>query len=861
MANVLPNDPNVDAPAIIPALVNPDHAPAQPVGLGNGFAPHWIGDNISNNQNVWIEEDAEEEEEDPEEDPKEDPKEEPEDDDDDIEMDDEAEVTDPYMDDGSNNPSPPNSEDEETPLTSLVILDADGQPIPPIASFGQNFHFGESSSTANLLTGNSKIVPTGPICPNLGTTWKRLGKMEKFMSERIETEGRIKKKFKEQDRHFLGLGCDNIEMDRTVRNVMSDLSRLKRLVKGLSDRFDEYERSKVFNAKRVLEKELDHSIVRVLFSFIGVMVKLFIHDMDMSLKTWAEMKVMMMEEFCPPEEIQRMEVILCPGMVPTERKKVEAYIRGLSKNIKGGVTSSEPATLNKVVRMAHTLMEHKIIMANIPLNDPNIIMANIPLNDPNVDTPAIAPAPVNPDHTPAQPVGLGDGFAPYWIGNNIPNNQNGWIEEDAEEEEEDPEEDPKEDPEEEPEDDDDDIKMDDEAEVIDPYMDDGSNNLPPLNSKDKETPPTSLVVPDADGQPIPPIASFGQNFHFGESSSTANLLTRNSKIVPTGPMCPNLGTAWKRLGKMEKFMSERIDTEGRIKKKFKEQDRYFLGLGCNNIEVDRTVRKVMSNLSGLKKLVKGLSDRFDEYERSKVFDAKRVLEKELVNERNGKEFYREFREYIDAAIADAAIATFGIDDDDDDTAPMDSQPHNPCGSLRDTQTMSPRKSTRGNPPPPLTQDTVNRMIQESVEAAIRAERENFMKCSPITFHGNEGAVGLIRWIEKMEMVFTVATSRIEVVTRKTWAEMKVMMTEEFCPPEEIQRIEGELWNLRVKEMDVSSYTTRFNELVILCPGMVPTERKKVEAYIRRLLENIKGEVTSSEPATLNKAVRMTHTLI
>nr|GEX93494.1 putative ribonuclease H-like domain-containing protein [Tanacetum cinerariifolium] len=52
-------------------------------------------------------------------------------------------------------------------------------------------------------------------------------------------------------------------------------------------------------------------------------------------------------------------------------------------------------------------------------------MANVPPNDPNVDALAIVPAPVNPDHTPAQPVGLGNGFAPYWIGNNIPNNQNG----------------------------------------------------------------------------------------------------------------------------------------------------------------------------------------------------------------------------------------------------------------------------------------------------------------------------------------------------------------------------------------------------------------------------------------------------
>nr|GEZ62930.1 hypothetical protein [Tanacetum cinerariifolium] len=221
-------------------------------------------------------------------------------------------------------------------------------------------------------------------------------------------------------------------------------------------------------------------------------------------------------------------------------------------------------------------------------------MANVPPNDPNVDAFAIVPAPVHPDHAPAQPVGLGNGFAPHWIGGNIPNNQNGWIEEDLEEEKEDPEEDPKED-------DDDVIEMDDEADVIDPYMDDGSNNLPPPNYEDEKTPPTSPVIPDADGQPIPPIAL---------------------------------------LRKMEKLMLERIDTEGRMKKKFKERDRHFVGLGCDNIEMDRAVRNVTSKLSGLKKLVKCLSDRFDEYEGSKVFKDKKVLEKESVNEKNRKEFYR-----------------------------------------------------------------------------------------------------------------------------------------------------------------------------------------------------------------------------
>nr|GFB82984.1 hypothetical protein [Tanacetum cinerariifolium] len=203
------------------------------------------------------------------------------------------------------------------------------------------------------------------------------------------------------------------------------------------------------------------------------------------------------------------------------------------------------------------------------------------------------------------------------------------------------------------------------------------------------------------------------------------------------------------------------------------------------------------------------------------------------------------------------------DDDDDDTAPMDSQPHEPRGSPRDTQAERER-----------VQNKANRAERTNVAPVAReCTFADFMKCSPITFRGNEGAVGLIRWIEKTEMVFTVskcteankvvfaaatfqdraltwwnsqvATLGIEAATRIMWAEMNVMMTKEFCPPEEIQRMECELWNLKVKEMDISSYTTRFNELVILCPGMVPTEQKKVEAYIRGLSENIKGEVIAS----------------
>ncbi|GKC34010.1 putative reverse transcriptase domain-containing protein [Tanacetum coccineum] len=51
--------------------------------------------------------------------------------------------------------------------------------------------------------------------------------------------------------------------------------------------------------------------------------------------------------------------LMCPRMVEPEKVKVDAYIQGLTDNIKGEVTSCKPADLNEAIRMAHKLTEHK----------------------------------------------------------------------------------------------------------------------------------------------------------------------------------------------------------------------------------------------------------------------------------------------------------------------------------------------------------------------------------------------------------------------------------------------------------------------------------------------------------------------
>nr|GEV80372.1 hypothetical protein [Tanacetum cinerariifolium] len=141
----------------------------------------------------------------------------------------------------------------------------------------------------------------------------------------------------------------------------------------------------------------------------------------------------------------------------------------------------------------------------------------------------------------------------------------------------------------------------------------------------------------------------------------------------------------------------------------------------------------------------------------------------------------------------------------------------------------------------------------------------FMKCNPTAFHGTKEAIELQRWFEKTESVFGISEcaegkkARFAATTLQgpalTWWNAKI------AAMEEVQRMEYELWNLTIKEYNIVAYTQRFNELALVCPRMVKQERVKVDAYIRGLNDNIKGEVTSSKPANLNEAVRMAHKLM
>nr|GEW37996.1 reverse transcriptase domain-containing protein [Tanacetum cinerariifolium] len=101
-------------------------------------------------------------------------------------------------------------------------------------------------------------------------------------------------------------------------------------------------------------------------------------------------------------------------------------------------------------------------------------------------------------------------------------------------------------------------------------------------------------------------------------------------------------------------------------------------------------------------------------------------------------------------------------------------------------------------------DNANRN-PESREAPVarKCSYKEFMSCQPFNFKGSKGAIRLICWFKRTELVFSYSNCTKDYKT-------------------EIQKMEDEFYHLTVKGNDLKTYVRRFLELATLCPTMVKT---------------------------------------
>ncbi|KAI3808106.1 hypothetical protein L1987_24049 [Smallanthus sonchifolius] len=101
---------------------------------------------------------------------------------------------------------------------------------------------------------------------------------------------------------------------------------------------------------------------------------------------------------------------------------------------------------------------------------------------------------------------------------------------------------------------------------------------------------------------------------------------------------------------------------------------------------------------------------------------------------------------------------------------------------------------------------------------------------------------------------------VDVAMALPWDEVKRLMTEEFCPRNEVKKLEVEFWDLAQDSGESLVYTTRFHELSLLVPHMVTPLSRCIEKYIGGLPRQIQDTVLGRNPATLEDAIRLAATL-
>ncbi|GJV65481.1 putative reverse transcriptase domain-containing protein [Tanacetum coccineum] len=196
-------------------------------------------------------------------------------------------------------------------------------------------------------------------------------------------------------------------------------------------------------------------------------------------------------------------------------------------------------------------------------------------------------------------------------------------------------------------------------------------------------------------------------------------------------------------------------------------------------------------------------------------------------------------------------------------------------------------TTRRGQNTPTDNTNPKNMTPESVQALIdQALQRN--STNRDASHKTEGVVGLTWWIEKMESVFNISGCAIKNQVKfatctllgatltwwngqirtlgleayaMTWDGLKKKLMDKYCPLGEIQKLEIELWNLKVRGNDVPAYTEHFQELTLISTKFCANETEKINKYIRGLPDNIYGNVKSSKPKTLDVTIKLANDLM
>ncbi|GJY58474.1 reverse transcriptase domain-containing protein [Tanacetum coccineum] len=93
----------------------------------------------------------------------------------------------------------------------------------------------------------------------------------------------------------------------------------------------------------------------------------------------------------------------------------------------------------------------------------------------------------------------------------------------------------------------------------------------------------------------------------------------------------------------------------------------------------------------------------------------------------------------------------------------------------------------------------------------------------------------------------------------SWEDFKTLTREEFCPSNEMQKLETKLWNHAMVGAGHAAYTDRFYELARLVPHLVTPKGKRIKSKDRNVRDNNKRTRTRNAYATTTNPVKIENT--
>ncbi|GKD77181.1 putative reverse transcriptase domain-containing protein, partial [Tanacetum coccineum] len=110
------------------------------------------------------------------------------------------------------------------------------------------------------------------------------------------------------------------------------------------------------------------------------------------------------------------------------------------------------------------------------------------------------------------------------------------------------------------------------------------------------------------------------------------------------------------------------------------------------------------------------------------------------------------------------------------------------------------------------------------------------------------------WLVIPETIMEKEARGREAAIGMTWVEFKALLVEEFCPSNEMEKLESEFWNHTMVGANHAGYTNRFHELAKLVPHLVTPESKRIGRYINGLAPQICRMLRATQLTMIQSAI-------